>query len=217
MSSIKRKGMLVVISAPSGAGKTTIAEGLLSRDNKVQRSISVTTRAPREGEVDGEDYYFLNQEQFQEKLANNDFVEHAELFGNHYGTLRSTIDEAVEDGLDMLFVIGGQGNKQLQTLYSEDMVRIFVLPPSFKDLKSRLEFRRTESVDVVQTRLKKAATEIGFWEDYDYVVINKDIEPTIQAVHEIIKAERLKRHRRSELPVFVESLLKQGREYADNA
>ncbi len=213
-SSHKRRGMLIIISAPSGAGKTTIATALLQRDQHIQRSISATTRPPRPQEINGQDYFFLTQQDFITKLNNADFAEHAELFGNCYGTFKATIDTALDNGTDTLFVIDGQGTKQLMETYPDDILSIFILPPSFNDLKNRLIGRRTETDNIINTRLQKATSEISFWADYDYVVMNKDLDPTIEKVYDIIQVERQKRHRQSTLSNFVNILLEQGKAYA---
>jgi guanylate kinase len=210
---INRRGMLIVLSSPSGAGKTSVANVLLQNDRQLHKSISATTRAPRPQEEHGKDYVFISEAEFIDHSNAGDFAEHAKVFGHHYGTFKSTVDHAIENGDDVLFVIDWQGTQLLAQSYAPDMVRIFMLPPSFQDLKYRLEHRNSDSADVIHQRLQKASDEMSHWAEYDYVVINKDLDQTIEAIHDIIKSERLKRQRQIDLVDFVTNLRTESNAY----
>lgn len=213
---IKRRGMLIVLSSPSGAGKTSVANVLLQNDRQLHKSISATTRAPRPQEEHGKDYVFISETEFIDHSNAGDFAEHAKVFGHHYGTFKSTVDHAIESGDDVLFVIDWQGTQQLAQSYAHDMVRIFMLPPSFQDLKYRLEHRNSDRADVIHQRLQKASDEMSHWAEYDYVVINKDLDQTIEAIHDIIKSERLKRQRQIDLVDFVTNLRTESDAYGNS-
>ncbi|MBH1989936.1 MAG: guanylate kinase [Alphaproteobacteria bacterium] len=213
---IKRRGMLIILSSPSGAGKTTVATALLNADINLHKSVSATTRLPRPQEEQGKDYVFISKDEFLHHVENDNFAEHANVFGNHYGTFKSTVDEALENGRDVLFVIDWQGTQQLAQAYAHDMVRVFMLPPTFEDLKLRLENRKSDSPDVINQRLLKASDEMSHWAEYDYVVINKDLDQTIDAIHDIIKSERLRRLRQIDLVDFINTLRKAGEAYGEN-
>jgi guanylate kinase len=215
-SLIKRRGMLIILSSPSGAGKTTVANVLLENDHQLHKSISATTRAPRPQEEHGKDYLFITEDEFISHSDAGNFAEHARVFGHHYGTFKSTVDHAIEMGEDVLFVIDWQGTQQLAQSYAHDMVRIFMLPPSFQDLKYRLEHRNSDSAEVIQQRLLKASDEMSHWAEYDYVVINKHLDQTIEAIHDIIKSERLKRQRQVDLADFVTTLRTESEAYGDS-
>lgn len=211
---IKRRGILIIISSPSGTGKTTVANALLKNDLNLHMSVSATTRSPRSNEEHGKDYLFISEEEFLRHREAGNFAEHAKVFGNHYGTFKTTVDDAIDNGRDVLFVIDWQGTQQLSQSYAHDMVRIFMLPPTFEDLQSRLNYRGTDSNEIIQRRLLKATDEMSHWAEYDYVVINNDLEQTISAIHNIIKSERLRRRRQVDLVHFVTKLREDGEEYA---
>jgi guanylate kinase len=213
---IKRRGLLIIISSPSGTGKTSVAKALLERDTNLQMSVSATTRPPRTDEVTGKDYLFISEPAFVTHKENGDFAEHAKVFGNYYGTFKATVNEAIENGEDVLFVIDWQGTQQLSQSYAHDMVRIFMLPPQFEDLKNRLKKRNTDTDDVINQRLSKATDEMSHWAEYDYVVVNKDLDHTIDAIHNIIKSERLRRRRQIDLIHFVTNLREEGERYVQN-
>lgn len=215
-SHIQRRGMLIVISSPSGAGKTSVATALLQNDKGLHMSVSATTRAPRPQERHGEDYLFISEEEFLHHCNQDSFAEHAKVFGHHYGTFKTTVDETIDYGQDMLFVIDWQGTQQLSQSYAHDMVRIFMLPPTFEDLKLRLIKRNSDANEVIHQRLIKATDEMSHWAEYDYVVINKDLDHTIEAIHDIIKSERLRRRRQVNLIDFVNTLRNSGEIYEKN-
>jgi guanylate kinase len=192
---LKRRGLMLVLSSPSGAGKTTIAKSLLMKDSKISLSISKTTRAPRTNEVNGKDYIFTDKQGFLKDIENGVFLEHAEVFGNFYGTPKKEVEDTLEKGLDVLFDIDWQGAQQIQAKAPQDLVSIFILPPSMDILTSRLMSRATDSQEVIERRLKEAVLDISHFAEYDYVLINDDVESCIQNVRSILKAERLKRHR----------------------
>jgi guanylate kinase len=205
-SLIQRRGIMLVLSSPSGAGKSTIARALLERDDSLFLSVSLTTRPPRPGEVDGTDYYFVSVEDYQRRVDNNDLLEHAEVFGNFYGTPRSLVEKHLTVGEDVLFDIDWQGTQQLRESARDDLVSIFILPPSIEELEKRLTGRGQDAPDVVQKRMSKAADEMSHWPEYDYVIVNDVVEESIQNVQAILKAERLKRVRRLGLVDFVNSM-----------
>jgi len=198
--------MLIVLSSPSGAGKTTLANRLLSADDEITMSISVTTRTPRNGEIDGKDYVFVTQAEFSALRTDNKLLEWAEVFDNYYGTLRAPVADILAQGRDVLFDIDWQGTQQLMAEMGEDVVRIFILPPSAQALGERLKTRAQDSVEVVAARMQKAAAEISHWAEYDYVLVNDELERCDQALAAIVHAERLTRARRSGLSTFVRNL-----------
>lgn len=209
-SFIQRRGIMLVLSSPSGAGKSTIARALLERENELHMSISLTTRPARPGEEDGRDYYFVSEGEYGERLDSNDLLEHAEVFGNFYGTPRSLVEKHLVAGEDVLFDIDWQGTQQLGEAAREDLVSIFILPPSYEELEKRLTGRGQDSEDVVRTRMSKAADEMSHWPEYDYVIVNDVIEESIHNVQAILKAERLRRVRRLGLVEFVNSIRSKG-------
>lgn len=198
--------MLLVLSSPSGAGKTTLSRALLAGDRGIRLSISVTTRKPRPGEVDGEDYVFVDAARFEEMRANGDLLEWAEVFGNCYGTPRAPVEAAIARGEDVLFDIDWQGAQQLSEKMAGDLVRVFILPPSGSVLETRLKGRAQDPPDVVAKRMAEAAAEISHWAEYDYVIVNADLEASIAGLKSILAAERLKRDRLLGLSQFVRDL-----------
>lgn len=205
--SIERRGMMLVLSSPSGAGKTTISRLMLEQDKKLTISISVTTRPPRPGEVDGRDYFFVTKEKFADMIMNEEFLEHAKVFDHYYGTPKSHVEKSLASGLDVLFDIDWQGTRQLRRNVPEDLVSIFILPPSINELESRLQKRAQDPQDVVSRRMEKSASEISHWDEYDYVIINYDLETTMQMAMSVLWAERMKRERRFGLTKFVKKLM----------
>lgn len=204
----RRRGVLLVLSSPSGAGKTTLSR-LLLEDGHLGLSISVTTRDPRPSEVDGIHYHFISKKDFKQKRDNDELIEWAEVHGHYYGTLRKTVDEALAAGQDMLFDIDYQGARQLQKKMPDDVVSIFILPPSMKELKSRLNRRAEDSDDVIDLRLHNARGEIEHWTSYDYVIINENIEQSFSLIKAIHLAEAMKRNRCLYLQSFIEGLLQE--------
>ena len=205
---IKRRGLMLVLSSPSGAGKTTLARLLLESDPNVAMSVSATTRPKRPGEVDGRDYFFIADEKFQRMANAGEFLEHATVFGHRYGTPREPVLEALTAGRDVLFDIDWQGTQQLRQQVREDVVTIFVLPPSREELERRLHTRAQDSAEVVAKRMAKANDEISHWAEYDYVIVNEDVARARAQVETILKAERLKRARQPGIPAFVETLVR---------
>jgi guanylate kinase len=203
---IARRGLMLVLSSPSGAGKTTLSRKLLQSDPGVELSVSVTTRKQRPGEIDGRDYHFVDAARFDAMVANDELLEWAHVFGNRYGTPRAPVDAALARGRDVLFDIDWQGTQQLRERANRDLVSIFVLPPSIPDLERRLRARAQDSDEVIHARMTKAADEMSHWAEYDYVVINTDIDHAFTEVQSILAAERLKRERQTGLSDFVRRL-----------
>ncbi|HEX8574486.1 MAG TPA: guanylate kinase [Allosphingosinicella sp.] len=205
-SAIQRRGLLFILSSPSGAGKSTIARMLLESDDGVAMSVSATTRPKRPGEVDGRHYHFVDDSGFDALVAGGHFLEWAHVFGHRYGTLKSEVLKTIEGGRDVLLDIDWQGTQQLKQV-DPDIVRVFILPPSMEELERRLRARGTDSEDVIRRRMERAAAEISHWAEYDYVLINNDAEKCRELVHNILKAERLKATRRVFLHDFVRQLI----------
>ena len=202
---LKRRGLLFVLSSPSGAGKSTIAKMILEADDGIGLSVSATTRPIRPGEVDGEDYHFVSNDEFEQMVRDGRFLEWAHVFGHRYGTLKSEVIKQIESGRDVLLDIDWQGTQQLKQV-DPDIVRVFILPPSLDELERRLRRRGTDSEEVVRSRMARATAEISHWAEYDYVLINNDAEKCRELVHNILTAERLKATRRVFLHDFVRSL-----------
>mgnify|MGYP000221122869 FL=1 len=203
---IKRRGLMLVLSSPSGAGKTTISRRLLDTDDKLSLSISATTRPARPGEVEGKDYYFVDQGRFDAMVDDGELLEYALVFGNNYGTPRAPVERALEAGRDVLFDIDWQGTQQVREAARDDLVSVFILPPSTEELERRLYARAQDSEEVVRGRMAKAADEMSHWAEYDYIIINDDVDRSVEQVEAILTAERLKRERRIGLGAFVKGL-----------
>jgi len=204
---IARRGLMLVLSSPSGAGKTTISRALLKTDDHLTMSISVTTRQPRPGEEHGKDYFFVPEIEYHTMAKGGELLEHARVFDNFYGTPRSYVEEQLASGRDVLFDIDWQGTQQLKASAGADLVSVFILPPSIEDLEKRLRGRAQDSEDVVQRRMSRAADEMSHWPEYDYVVVNRDVDQSITQVRAILLAERLRRSRRaSGLIAFVNGM-----------
>ncbi|GAA5103867.1 guanylate kinase [Bartonella jaculi] len=202
----QRRGFLFILSSPSGAGKSTLSR-LLLKDGQLELSISMTTRQRRPSEVDGLHYHFISKQEFERKRDDNEFIEWAEVHGNYYGTLRETVEDALNSGRDMLFDIDYQGTKQLQKKMPEDTVSVFILPPSMKELISRLHRRAEDSQDIINLRLKNARMEMQHWRSYDYVIINEDLNQSVSFIKSIYLAETIKRERCSFLESFIDGLI----------
>lgn len=203
---ISRRGFMLVLSSPSGAGKTTISHELLKQDDKIDISVSATTRAPRDGEEDGIHYHFMDKSVFQNLLLQDKFLEWAEVFGNYYGTPTEAVEKSLAAGRDILFDIDWQGTREIRQKKREDLVSIFILPPSAEELENRLVSRGKDSSEVIKHRMEKAASEISHWDEYDYVIVNRDIDDSVRRVKAILMAERLKRERRPGLYDFIERM-----------
>jgi guanylate kinase len=204
---IQRRGLMLVISSPSGAGKSTIARNLLEADPQMSISVSVTTRKRRPSEIEGRHYFFKSIREFEGLRQTDALLEWAEVHGNFYGTPRDAVEEAMAEGRDMLFDIDWQGAQQLQEKMGGDVVSIFILPPSMAELQSRLHRRAEDTEEVIQTRLANSRSEIEHWIEYDYIVVNEDLDSAFASVKAIVEAERLRRDRRPGLFEFVNGLL----------
>jgi guanylate kinase len=205
-ASFKRRGLLFVLSSPSGAGKSTISRKLLASDPGLTMSVSATTRAMRPGEVDGKDYHFVDLQRFRDMVGENQFLEWAHVFDHRYGTPRAPVEGMMDAGHDVLFDIDWQGAQQLHQLAGGDVVRVFILPPSMIELEKRLRGRRTDSDDVIDRRMARAHSEIAHWDGYDYVLVNDDADACFAKVRTILQAERLKRSRQTGLIGFIRKL-----------
>jgi guanylate kinase len=203
---IVRRGLMLVLSSPSGAGKTTLSQRLLDEERGISLSISVTTRPRRRGEVDGRHYHFIDSKRFDRMAKNGDLLEHAEVFGNRYGTPRKPVEIALRQGRDVLFDIDWQGTQQLREKLRQDLVSVFILPPSIPELERRLHTRAQDDDKVIRTRMAKAAGEMSHWAEYDYVVLNRDFKRAFEDLRAILAAERLKRERQTGLSAFVRRL-----------
>lgn len=203
---VGRRGLMLALSSPSGAGKTTLSRMLLESDPMITMSVSATTRPPRPGEVHGRDYYFISAEDFGVMRNRGEFLESAKVFGNYYGTPSAPVQEALARGHDVLFDIDWQGTQQIDEIAHEDLVKVFVLPPSAQDLERRLRTRAQDSDDVVATRMAKASDEISHYQEYEYIIINDDIDRAFLELRAILQAERIRRRRLTGLSNFVKQL-----------
>ena len=205
--SLSEKGVLVILSSPSGAGKTSIARALVEENKNFLFSVSATTRKSRPGEVNGREYHFLTVSEFRQRIDNGQFLEHAKVFGNLYGTPLEPVMESINDGKDLIFDVDWQGGKQIRSSsLHEFVISIFILPPSIKALQERLMKRAQDSSETVKDRMTKSIGEIMHWKEYDYVIVNNDFEQTLNEVKSIITSEKLRRVRNSQLEEFVETL-----------
>jgi guanylate kinase len=203
---ITRRGLMLVLSSPSGAGKTSISRRLLELDDAIEMSISVTTRKKRPGEVAGRDYHFIDRTQFDLMVNRRELLEHAKVFDHYYGTPRKPVEDQLGAGRDVLFDIDWQGTQQLADAARQDLVAVFILPPSTGELERRLKTRAQDSAAVVAKRMARAADEMSHWPEYDYIVVNRDFEESVAQVRAILTAERLRRNRQVGLPDFVKRL-----------
>ncbi len=204
---MQRRGLLLILSSPSGAGKSTLAKRLMAWDPSLRFSVSATTRAPRPGEVDGREYYFKSRAEFAELVATGQMLEHAEVFGNFYGSPRAPVEAAMREGRDTLFDIDWQGGQQIRnSALGRDVVSVFVLPPSIAELDRRLRGRAQDSDEVIAGRMAKSRDEISHWAEYDYVLVNDDLDRTFEDLLTVLKAERMRRDRQPHLAEFVRGL-----------
>ena len=204
---LSEKGILVILSSPSGAGKTSIARALVKENKNFSFSVSATTRKSRPGEVNGREYHFLTVNEFEERIDNGQFLEHAKVFGNLYGTPLQPVLESINNGKDLIFDVDWQGGKQIRSSsLSKFVISVFILPPSIKALQERLMKRAQDSSDTVKDRMRKSIGEIMHWKEYDYVIVNSNFEQTLHEVKSIITSEKLRRVRNSQLEEFIETL-----------
>ena len=203
---ISRRGLMLVLSSPSGAGKSTISKALLKTDGDLTMSVSATTRPMRSGEVEGQDYYFIDQEKFEAMARDGEFLEHATVFENSYGTPTAPVEKALSEGRDVLFDVDWQGTQQLAENALNDLVSVFILPPSIEELERRLHSRAQDSDEVVAKRMAKATSEMSHWREYDYIIVNVDVDISVARVEAILAAERLKRDRQSGMGDFVRGM-----------
>ena len=205
-----RRGLMLVLSSPSGAGKTTLSRRLLQSDPDIVMSVSATTRQPRPNEIDGQDYFFVTPEKFDAMVADGAFLEHANVFGHKYGTPRAPVMKALEEGKDVLFDIDWQGTQQLKQQVRDDLASVFVVPPSKAELERRLRIRAQDSEDVVRQRMAKASDELSHWAEYDYLLMNDDIQHAMGKLEEILRVERSRRARQPGLAKFVQKLMREN-------
>lgn len=204
---LARRGLLFILSSPSGAGKSTIARMLLEQDGHIALSVSVTTRPPRPGEVDGKDYHFIDEAEFHRLVEDNALLEWAKVFGHYYGTPKAQVKQGLREGQDFLFDIDWQGTQQLYQRAEGDVVRVFILPPSLEELHRRLRSRNTDSDEVIAGRMARAQDEISHWDGYDFVVINDNVESCFDKVRQILNSERMRRARQTGLIDYVRDLM----------
>ncbi|MCQ0970034.1 guanylate kinase [Paracoccus sp. TK19116] len=211
-----RNGLLIILSSPSGAGKSTLARRLMDWDDGLRFSVSATTRSPRAGEIDGHHYHFTDSVTFRDLVAQGQMLEHAEVFGNLYGSPRGPVEAAMREGRDTLFDVDWQGGQQIRaSALGRQVVSIFVLPPSMAELERRLRARGQDAADVIANRMEKARDEISHWAEYDYVLVNDDLDETEARLRTILNAERLRRDRQTGLGPFVQSLMTTERQQDD--
>ena len=205
-----RRGLLIILSSPSGAGKSTLSKRLINWDPSMSFSVSATTRPPRKGEVDGVDYFFKSHDEFETMVKNNGMLEHAEVFGNYYGSPKGPVEGAINDGHDVLFDIDWQGGQQVRaSSLGKHVLSIFILPPSIAELERRLHTRAQDSDEVIAGRMQKSQSEISHWDEYDYVLINDDLEETEQRLKTIVMAERMRKSQQPELVEHIRGLNKE--------
>lgn len=209
LQGVDRRGLMFVLSSPSGAGKSTLSRMLIERMPGLSMSVSATTRAMRPGEVDGQHYHFIDKARFDAMVKSDEFLEYAPVFDNYYGTPRKPVEEALASGQDVLFDIDWQGTQQLREKARDDVVSVFILPPSASDLEKRLHTRAQDSHEVIRGRMSRASHELSHWAEYDYVVTNRDVDLAYTEVATILQAERLKRERQTGLSTFVRELQRQ--------
>lgn len=207
MKKKNRRGLMLVLSSPSGAGKTTLANLLLKADKHLHPSISFTTRKQRDGEIHGADYFFTDKASFLKMAEEKKFLEYAEVFGNYYGTPKDLVEKHLTNGEDVIFDIDWQGNRNLSKMSKSDVVSVFILPPSKRELMSRLKKRAQDTHETIELRMAKANSELHHWEEYDYTIVNKDLDESLKKLLSILRAERLKKSRRQGVIEFVNKLL----------
>ncbi|MDA9807374.1 guanylate kinase [Alphaproteobacteria bacterium] len=201
------RGLVLIISSPSGAGKTTICKKLIEEVNNLNLSVSVTTRLKRSDEIDGKDYFFRSDKEFDDMVTQEKFLEHAKVFGHSYGTLKSEIDTKIINGINVIVDIDWQGTRQIEQHIPDDIVKIFILPPSIKELEKRLGTRATESQDSFKKRMSEARKEISHYSEYDFIIINEDVQESVNKIKTILYSESLRRHRQVGLKKFVDNLI----------
>lgn len=206
---ITRRSIMLVLSSPSGAGKTSICKRLLRKETELKLSVSATTRKRRPGEVEGKDYHFLSTFEFEERIKKSEFLEYAKVFDHYYGTPSNKVDSCLKSGVDVLFDIDWQGTKQIKAKVRQDLVSIFILPPSAKELEKRLFKRAQDTSEVVAQRMSKSASEMSHYPEYDYVIINYDLNSSVEKVQSILNAERSRRERQNGISAFVKELSSQ--------
>jgi len=205
-SAVQRRGLMLVLSSPSGAGKTTISRAILRADRDLAMSVSVTTRQPRPGEENGKDYYFIDEAEYHRRVKARELLEHAKVFDNYYGTPKDHVERELKAGRDVMFDIDWQGTQQLKASARGDLVSVFILPPSVKELERRLRGRAQDTEEVMRKRMERAADEMSHWPEYDYVVVNQNVDESIEQVKSILTAERLRRDRQIGLAEFVNGM-----------
>lgn len=203
---LTRRGLMFVLSSPSGAGKTTLSRSLIEQDDNIRISVSATTRDIRPGEVDGQHYHFVSPEKFDAMVENKEFLEYADVFGKRYGTPRKPVEDALQSGTDVLFDIDWQGTRRINEQAAQDVVSIFILPPSWEELENRLKSRGQDTDAQIEFRMSRAVDEISHYAEYDYVIINRDLDDALRRIQAILVAERMKRRRLSGLENFIQKL-----------
>ena len=213
MIPVKRRGLMLVLSSPSGAGKSTIARAILAQNPNIKLSVSATTRPQRPGEVEGVDYFFVSEKEFDLMVHDGEMLEYATVFGNKYGTPKKPVEDALNAGQDVMFDIDWQGTQQLTEHSADDLVRVFILPPSVEELRKRLTTRAQDSDDVIAYRMSESANQMSHWQEYDWVIINETLERTIGQVQSILNSEQLRRHRQQGISGFIRTLGDEAKKY----